>query len=150
MADFQFRLARLLKLREATRDERRGELALAVRAATVLAEQGARLAEDVRVNRQRIRDASRPGELDVDALVDHHRHRLALVAQRQELDRQRAQLEAEIELRRQRLLESDREVKALEKLRTRKRDRFLCEQRRRETRQLDEVAARCGLKEDVS
>lgn len=150
MTNFRFRLATLLRLRETTRDERRGELAEAYQAATVLAEQESRLAEELRKNRQLIRDASHPGELDVDALVGRHRHQLLLVAQRQLLDRQREQVEAEIELRRQRLLEADRDVKALEKLRERKRDRFLYEENRRETKRLDEVAARCGWQEDVS
>jgi len=149
MANFRFRLATLLRLREATRDERRGELAQAYRAATVLAEQEGRLADEMRETRQRILDASRPGELDVDALVARHRHQLLLVAQRQLLDRQRQQVEAEIELRRQRLLEADRDVQVLDKLRQRKRERFEYEELREETKQLDEVASRGGAREEV-
>jgi flagellar FliJ protein len=150
LAQFRFRLATLLRLREVTRDERRSELAEAYQAAGVLAEQEGRLAEELRDNLQCIRDASHPGELDVDALLGRHRHQLLLAAQRQFLDRQRQQVEAEIELRRQRLLEADRDVKALEKLRERKRDRFKYEEHRKETKQLDEVAARRGSEEEAT
>jgi flagellar FliJ protein len=147
MSQFRFRLATLLRLRETIRDERRGELAEAYRAEAILAEHERKLAEEIHVNRRRIRDASQPGELNVDALVGSHRHQLLLVARRQLLQQQRTQLEAEMELRRQRLIEADRDVKTLEKLRQRKRDRFLYEENRRETKQLDEVAARCGPEE---
>ncbi len=149
MPKFRYRLASLLKLREATRDERRAELAEAYQAETVLAQRRRELDDAIHENRKHLRQTAGPGQVDVDTLVGGHRHQLLLAAQRQLMDQQRQQLEAEIERRRERLVEADREVRALEKLRERQRDRFQYEEDRKEIKRLDEVAARCGQREDM-
>ena len=81
-----------------------------------------------------------PGGLDIDRLVEAQRYELVTRAQQGKVAEQRETVAAEIERRRQALVEADREVRVLEKLRER-----LAEQRRREgevreARRLDEVA----------
>ena len=149
MPKFRYRLASLLKLREATCDERRVELTEAYQAETVLAQRRRELDDAIRENREHLRETGGPGEINVDTLVGGHRHQLLLAAQQQLMDRQQRQLEAEIERRRERLVEADQEVRALEKLRERQEDRFQYAEDRKEVKRLDEVAARCSRQEDA-
>ncbi len=150
MPKFRYRLASLLKLREATRDERRAELAEAYQAETVLAQRRRELDGAIRDNREQLRETAGAGQINVDTLVGGHRHQLLLAAQQQLMDRQRQQLETEIERRRERLVEADQEVRAMEKLRERQQGRFQYEEDRKEVKRLDEVAARCGRQEDAN
>ncbi len=143
MSQFRFRLASLLRLREATRDERRAELAHAYQADQALADRQQGLLGAIDDNRRRLRLAARPGTVNVDHLLGGHRHELLLIAQKELVDRQRQQLLAEIDRRRERLAEADREVKALEKLRERQQGRFISARNQREQKLLDEVAAQC-------
>jgi len=132
------------------RDERRGELAQAYEADRLLQEQRDRLAQELDETRDRTRQASGPGPLNVDSLLGMHRHELLLAAQQQQMDQQHQQLVEEIERRRQRLVEADRHVKSLEKLREKQSERHLYAQSVIEQKQFDETASqraanRCEL-----
>jgi flagellar export protein FliJ len=135
-----FRLSTLLKLREATRDERRGALAEGFRAEAMLAE-GIQFVEDeFGVLAAEYRIATQPGRINVDRLLECQRREALLVAQRNEYARQRELLAAEIERRRAALALADRDVKSLEKLRERHALAAAAEAARREAKQLDEFA----------
>ena len=147
MKRFQFRLATLLRLREAVRDERRGALAAAQRAADALA---ARMADvDQELSETRRQQTAPLGRVNVDPLVDAHRYELVLRVERQEVERQTALVAQEIERRRQALVEADADVKVLEKLRESQRQKALAEATRVEIKLLDEVAARTGPSDDA-
>jgi flagellar export protein FliJ len=135
-----FRLATLLKLREATRDERRGALAEAFRADAMLGESIQAVENEFADLALDYRDATRPGPVNVDRLLDCQRREALLVVQRNEFARQRELLLAEIERRREALSLADREVKTLEKLRERQALSAAKEQARRDAKQLDEFA----------
>ncbi len=138
MATFKFRLATLLKLREIKRDVSRGEYADALRALDVLRSQRASLDDELRS--LRAARTSQRGVLNIDLLIQSSQHELLLRAQAGLLDKQSAEVQAEIERRRSKLMEADREVKVLEKLRDRQSQSFEQEQRRREAKEMDDIS----------
>ena len=137
---FHFRLNTLLRLRIAERDERRADLAKAFRAESVLREQERRLELERVELAQQGRQLKAPGAADVDALLRTHRYELVLAAQSRQLAPQLAQVRAEVERRRLALVEADREVRVLEKLRERQATAHRQQEERREIKRLDEQA----------
>jgi flagellar protein FliJ len=149
MKKFTFRLATLQRLRENLRDERRSQLADAYRADEILQEQEARLEQERAGLAGALREAAGPGEIEVDRLLADHRYSLLLSAQQKHLGQQRQAVAQEIERRRQLLIEADREVRVLEKLKEQQRQRHRDEENRQDIKQLDEVAQRRVDREDV-
>ncbi len=150
MAKFKFRLATLLRLREADRDERRGELAEAYQADEIMENQQKELEANLGELALKCRQAAGPGTVDVDRLVETQRFEILIRAQRQQLIQQRQAVAAEIERRRGNLVEANREVHVLAKLEERQRQRHREEENRREMKVLDEVASLGKLREEVS
>src|SRR5262245_26709772 len=119
MSAFRFRLETLLRLRMAERDQRRADLAKALRAEELLQNEQRQIeTEQVQV-RVAVRERSAPGMADVDALLRTNRYQLVLKSRHGQLDQQLTQVRAEIERRRLVLVEADRQVRVLEKLRER-------------------------------
>ena len=145
MPKFKFRLATLEKLREAARDERRAQLAEAQRIADDIQQQIDNLSVELEeLKRQQL---AGPGPIDVDRLVSCNRYEMTLRVEQQEAKGQHDTVEQEVERRRQALVEADREVRTLEKLREKQRQRFQAEQERTAMKQLDEIAGRTRGKE---
>jgi flagellar protein FliJ len=140
MSNFRFRLETLLRLRRAQRDQRRADLAKAIRAEEMLRAQDRSVAQQQNQAAQRGRQLKSPGAADVDALLHAHRYELVLTAQRRQLATQIAQVQAEAERRRQLLVEADRELRVLEKLRERQAVAHRLKETRLEAKQLDEIA----------
>jgi flagellar FliJ protein len=117
MNPYRFRLATLLKLRAQDRDQRRTEHAQALEAERILLQQK----QDIVAERLAMLDAARtakqPGTANVDALQEVQRYSLLLQARLAGLEKQLEQVAAEVERRRQAVVEADRNVKTLEKLR---------------------------------
>jgi flagellar protein FliJ len=135
-----FRLQTLLRLRHSDRNERRAELAKALRAEAMLE------AEQEKINKQQLEISQRasalksPGIADVDALLETHRYGGVLSAQRRVIEGQLVQVRAECERRRLALVEADRQVQVLEKLRARQQVAHQKQLARDETKELDELA----------
>lgn len=142
MPKFQFRFAALLKLREAARDERETKLAEAYRAEEAIEEQHEELRRQLAEVRDCYAQAAAPGEVEVDRLVQSQRYELVLKSQEQAFAEKGRLLAEEVQRRREALIEANREVRVLEKLRERQLDRHQLEEARQETKQLDEVAGR--------
>jgi flagellar export protein FliJ len=147
MAQFQFRLAPLLRLRELTRDERHLQLAEALR-----------LVDQLRSRREEIavllRDTKRlqtpaAGALDADRLLNATRYELVLRAEQRALELQEASLAGEIEKRREALVGANREVRALELLRDKQQERHAEEEDHWARKELDEIAVRRYAGEDI-
>lgn len=149
MAVFRFRLATLLRLREAVRDEKRGELAVALRADAALEERinqiGAELAE---ILAGAVQSAS-PGAINVDRLLEAQRYELVLRAEQKITAKQRELLDKEIEKRREALVAADREMRVIEKVREVQLARHQEDAERREVATLDEVALRRYTSEEA-
>ena len=140
MKKFHFRLQTLVRLREQARDERRSQLAQACEAHQILLRRSSEIVREISELRQHVaRDAER-GKVNVHRLLDSHRHEAMLRAEQMQIAKQNKQLAEEIERRRYGLVEADREVRVLEKLRERQRaehDRELVVQERKA---MDEIA----------
>ncbi len=137
---FRFRLETLLRLRLAERDQRRAELAKALRAEELLRGEERTLEDQQIEAAARSRQLKSPGAANVDALLEIHRYEAVLAAQRQLLKQQIAQVEVETERRRQALVEADRQLRVLEKLRERQADIWKKETEREAVKQFDELA----------
>jgi flagellar protein FliJ len=142
MSMFKFRLATLLRIREALRDERHVALAEAYHADDVLRERQEALAAELNGLKGVCRQAVAPGQVDVDGLLEAQRYEMTLRAAGVQVAQHRTQLGAEIERRRQALVEANRDVRVLEKLREHQADRHRDEEAHREVKLLDEVAGR--------
>jgi flagellar FliJ protein len=149
MAKFKFRLATFLRLREATRDERRAELAEAYRVDDLLRQRQDTVGRELGWLKSQCRRAAGPGAVNIDQLVEGQRYELALKAQQSQLARQREAVAAEIQRRQQALVEANREVRVLEKLRERQALHHQQEENRQEIKQLDETAGRRAAQEAV-
>lgn len=143
----KFRLATLLRLKEADRDDRRGELAEAFRAAETIDE---RLAE-VRQNLEGLRKLQTVGAggVDVDRLIEAGRYEMVLRVQQLQLEQNRQQVQAEVERRREILVAADREVRVLEKLRENQQQKERAELERQAMKRLDEVAGQGHWRREV-
>jgi flagellar FliJ protein len=137
---FRFRLETLLRLRLAERDQRRAELAKALRAEEMLHGEEQTLEGQQIEATARSRQLKSPGAANVDALLETHRYEVVLAAQRRQLKQQIVQVEAETERRRQALVEADRQVRVLEKLRERQAAAWTKAAQRQEMKQFDELA----------
>lgn len=135
----KFRLATLLKLRLDERDRRRNDLAQAMEAERVLQTRLADLDQEIAAVRANSA-ATKLGPINVDDLLQSNRYELMLRAQRKGLEGQIAQVRAEIERRRQALVEADRNVRVLEKLRERQLEAAAAEELRLEAKSFDEIA----------
>lgn len=142
MRTFQFRLATLLRMHEAARDQRRAELAEAFRAEELLRARLAELQADLAGLKADCRRRARPGLIEIDRLIDSQRYEFLLLAQCEALKQQAAALATEIERRRDALIGADREVRTLEKLREKQRLEHRRQAEQFEVKLLDEVAAR--------
>jgi flagellar FliJ protein len=140
MGRFIFRLEPLLKLREARRDECRAALAEGYRVDEVLRKQLDNLNRELDALREYCRRKASPGGIDIDRLVEAQRFELVTKVQQKNIAQQRETVAAEIERRRRALVEADRDVRALEKLRERQAELHRREEEVREVRRLDEVA----------
>ena len=140
MAKFKFRLATLLKLREATRDERQAELAEAYRADDILGERLGQIHGELNAMLIGCREAASPGTVNIDLLIESQRYEVTLRIYEKQTLEQRKRLAVEIERRREALLAANREVRVLEKLREHQIERHREEENRKDIKRLDEVA----------
>lgn len=145
MSRFRFRLATLLRLRVAARDERRAQLADAYRAVQILEQRMQEIDNDLADARAAAANAVHTGAVDVDYLVNAHRYQLVLGAQRKGLETQHKQIMEEVDRRRLALVEADRQVRVLEKLREKKLREYEHLEARRDTKLMDELAARAKV-----
>lgn len=135
---FQFRLQTLLRIREQTRDERRAQLADALRVDVELERQQNELQQELAESRVMAHPTL--GAIDVDRVLESQRYEMLLGAKLAALAQQREHVAREIEQRRLALVEADREVRVLEKLRENQLERFKAEEQLIDQRRLDEVA----------
>jgi len=140
MPPFRFRLQTLERLREAARDTCREQLAEALRIDTGLVEQLEKLQADARLAREL--QTVPAGKVDVDRLLEAQRYEAMVGVEIRHVESQRAQVAVEIERRRAVLMEADREVKVLEKLKAVRRREYDEAAQRQEMKQLDESAGR--------
>jgi len=140
MPPFRFRLQTLARLHQASRDERRAELADALRVDDALREQLTELEENRRLAR-RIQSLG-AGPVDVDRLLEAQRYETSVIVELRHVEDQRTRVAEEIERRRTALVEADRQVKVLDKLRESQQAEHVAAELAAEMKVLDEAAGR--------
>lgn len=146
----RFRLTAVLKLREQTRDERRRDLAQAFEAERILQSRLSAIQAELAELRDRTRDSSGHGTLDIESLLNARRYQMIIKSQISEVETQLRQVLAEVERRRAALVEADRDVKTLEKLQDRQAQQLAAAEMKREAKQLDEAAVRGFLRQEAA
>jgi flagellar export protein FliJ len=142
MTAFQFRMATVLKLREATRDQKLAHLAEALAAEDKLRSRRMEInAELARLNGlQQGRTAT--GQINIDVLLSSSRYDAMLRAELATIAGHETTLAAEIQRRQHAVLAADRDVKMLEKLREKQREAYRAQESLVESKELDEIGAR--------
>ena len=140
MKKFQFRLNSLVRLREAVRDERRAQLAEALRIVASLEEEMRQL--QVKLDEARQMHTAPQGAVDIDRLLVAERYEMVLLLEKSKFEQQLASMNAEVEKRRQALVWADQDVRVLEKLKETQFQRWRAGAERDALDHLDEIAGR--------
>jgi flagellar protein FliJ len=147
MKKFQFRLDSLVRLREAVRDERRSQLAEALRIQASL--EGEMQQLRARLDEARQMHTAPQGAVDIDRLLVAERYEMVLLLEKHNLEQQQVSTNAEVEKRRQALVWADQDVRVLEKLRETQFQRWRAGAERDALDHLDEIAGRLRPQETV-
>ena len=150
MATFHFRLATLLRLREAERDERRAQLSDAQQAEAIVAARVGEIDREIGLIRRLGQMATAPGKVDVDQLLDMQRYDTQLKLERIAAEDQRQKIAQEVERRLERAIAADREVRILEKLRETQQAKHRSEEERVEQKRFDELAGQLSFYREES
>jgi flagellar FliJ protein len=145
MATYHFRLATLLRLREADRDERRAQLADAQQAEAIVAERIGEMDREIGAIRQLGQLAAAPGKVDVDQLLDMQRYEIQLKIERAATEDQRQKIAQEVERRLERAIAADREVRILERLRETQLAKHRSEEEKVDQKRFDELAGQLAF-----
>jgi len=140
MKKFQFRHDSLVRLREALRDERRAQLAEAMRIQASLDGEMQQLR--LKLDEARQMHTAPRGAVDIDRLLVAERYEMVLLLEKHKLEQQQAGMNAEVEKRRQALVWADQDVRVLEKLRETQFQRWRAGSERDALEHLDEIAGR--------
>lgn len=141
MAGFDFRLAKVQQIRQRERDLAGGEVARVQQAQAILSEQiTAILAELTDLEQQR--HAAIFEKFDIQKTLDIQRYQVDLLAQQGGLEAQLKILEAERQRRLAILIEAEKKLKALEKLKEKQLEEWNKTQQQKFQNALDEFATR--------
>ncbi len=139
---FTFRLEPLISIRDNVLKEKQAELAKAYEARRIAEEKRLEVERNIEDNQRFGREMLRSGTINIDFLLGVRRHEAFLAAQFDEVRRHIALIEEEIEKRRAAVAEANKELKIIEKLKEKKREKYRAEENRKETIQMDEIAER--------
>ncbi len=139
-APFRFRLRTILKLRKQKENEHKRIVAVRVRELNGIRQRADRIQQQIRQETDAVRAERSTGVLSIQD-IGRHRHWLTHL-QRSLLDtyNQARSTEAILAQERSELASASREAKAVEKLKERQKKRHDEELRRKEDRELDEIA----------
>ena len=139
---FKYSLAPLLKIRENVRAEKQAELNKAYEAARIVEDELERVRSEYAHSLEQGFRAAQQEQIDVNYLLNLRRHQAYLITQQEHATKQLEEIRQEIERRRIALMEADREVKVLEKLREKMKAKHLQEEALADQKQMDEIAGR--------
>ena len=144
---FKFRLEPLITIRDNVLKEKQGELAKAYEARRIAVEKLEEIQRDLAGTTEAGREMMQSGRaISVDYLLGLRRHEAYLNAQRDLVQKHIILIDEEIEKRRDAVMEANKELKIVEKLKEKQRERYLAEQARKKTVMMDEVATNGKLK----
>ena len=135
-----FRLKTLLKLNEQARDQRQRMLSDAKQAIELLQNRIDQIESELADIKQQTSQLVQQQTINPDIWADQQRYRWVLQSQKSQMLAQRGQLEQEVERRENALMEADREVKKLEKMRDREFELERVRLNQLEQKELDDLA----------
>ncbi len=142
MASFRFRLSSLENFRRQARERCQLELAAAEADRQNLDSQRNDVERQIVALRHAVRGSVGPGRVDVMQLASASDFECRLRGELEQLNRRASVLAEEVARCRQAVVEADREVRTLEKLRQRQHEQFQSDERRAESKRLDDAAVR--------
>jgi flagellar export protein FliJ len=128
-------------MRRTVRAQRQQQLAEVLRQADVLRARRDELGRELEV--LKARRAAPGGDIDLTALLEIDRYMAVLRDTCRQIDQRHESLEAEIQSRRQELIDADRDVRVIEKIHDTREKRRLAAYERAATKELDEFGQRC-------
>ncbi|MDR0337627.1 MAG: flagellar export protein FliJ [Planctomycetaceae bacterium] len=136
---FRFRLEPLITIRDNILKEKQGELAKAYEARRIVEEKLQELKHELRENIALGRQRLQTGTINIEFLLGTRRHEAYLNAQIEVVQKHLLQIDEEIERRRHAVLEANKELKIVEKLKEKRYDKYQKEEKQKETKLLDEM-----------
>ena len=145
---FKFRLEPLIKIRRNVLQECQSELAKAYDARLILEEQIRKVGRQLSEGIETARRLMQPGQaVNVDYLLGIRRQEMFLLASQDELKQKMQIIDEEIERRRDAVVAANKELKILEKLKEKRHTLYLEEEKRTETKAMNEIASRRLIRE---
>lgn len=145
MSRSQSELEALTKLRTRARDAQRARVADAVQAEAALDTQLEEIDREVTAMREKQRQ-SRGGAINARTVLEIERYEMLLKTNAIEIHRQKQTIRQELERRMSDLAVAEQQLKAVEKLEERRRQRFQQAAEKKEQRELDEIATQLFLR----
>jgi len=140
---FKFRLEPLIKIRKNTLQERQAELAQAYDARNILEEYLQEIDRQLTEGAATARSLMQEGQtVNVEHLLGLRRQEMFLRANQDDLNQKIQIIDEEIEVRRAKVVEANKELKIVEKLKEKRYDKYLEEEKKAETKEMDEIAGR--------
>ena len=140
---FKFRLEPLIKIRKSELQECQAALAKAYSARRALEEQLQEVEKQLAEGTTTARSLMQPGQkVNVDYLLGIRRQEMFLLANQNELMQKMQEADEVIERCRAAVAAANKEVKILEKLKEKRHDQYLEEEKREETKVMNEIAGR--------
>ena len=140
---FQFRLEPLIKIRDNVLKECQAELAKAYDARRILEEHLQEVERQLTEGTETARNLMQPGNtVNVDYLLGIRRQEMFLLAKQEEIKQKMQEIDEEIERRRDAVVAANKELKILEKLKEKRHEQYLDDEKREETKAMNEIAGR--------
>lgn len=140
MKQFKFRLARLQKLRERVREQRRIAHAEAIEYQRRI-ESNIEQVKDARIEeKNKLRDNLADAAVSIDRVIQSRVYDVRLVGYGVQLNQQLGQIQQVVAARRQQLVLAERDVKVLEKLEVKAHERYDTAANKADLQLLDELA----------
>ena len=138
---FKFRLEPLITIRDNVLKERQAELAKAYEARRILEEALKTVEKQLAEGIETARSLTQEGQtVNVEFLLGIRRQEMFLLANQEDLIKKMKMVDEEIEQRRAAVVEANKELKTVEKLKEKQHEKYREEENKKETKELDEIA----------
>ena len=138
---FKFRLEPLIKIRKNVLQECQAALAKAYDERRILEEHLQEVERQLAEGTATARSLMQPGQkVNIDYLLGIRRQEMFLLAHQNEIKQKMQEADEEIERCRAAVVEANKEVKILEKLKEKRHEQYLEDERREEAKAMDEIA----------
>lgn len=140
---FKFRLEPLITIRDNVLKECQAELAKAYDARRILEEHLLTVEQQLSEGIETARNIMQPGKaVNVDFLLGLRRQEMYLLARQEDLKKKIQMVDEEIEVRRARVVEANKELKIVKKLKEKRHEQYLESEKQEEAKEMNEIAGK--------